>query len=72
VDRLPQLLHTLNAVRRQADANLPARAGAAATSHELMGLDLKPGARVFDSVTGQYGVIVNGKRTNYQAPPAGG
>jgi hypothetical protein len=72
VERLGTMLHTLEGVRRQANADLAAGAGAPATSHEIMGLDLRPGDRVFDLVTGQFGVIVSATRANYLAPPAGG
>lgn len=72
MERLGQLLHTLNTVRRQADTQLAAGAGAPVTAHEIMGLDLPTGARVLDLVTGQFGVIVNATRVNYLAPPAGG
>jgi hypothetical protein len=72
VERLGQMLHALDSARRQADADLAAGAGAPATPHETMGLDLRPGDRVLDLVTGQFGEIISATRASYLTPPAPG
>jgi hypothetical protein len=40
------------------------------SAEENMGLALRPGARVFDVVTGQEGEVIAGSRAHYLVPSA--
>lgn len=51
-----------------ADAALAAAAAPPPTAEEQMGLALRPGARVFDTVTGQEAEVIGGTRAHYVVP----
>ena len=70
---MERLHHVLNEIAQLERANTAALAAAAApppTAEEQMGLALRPGARVLDTVTGQEAEVIGGTRAHYIVPVA--
>lgn len=62
---LTRTLRELEQLNRRGDAKVKqATCSGPACAESNMGLEYKPGARVFDSVTGQEGVILAGQSEN--------
>jgi hypothetical protein len=68
MERLPHLLSEIAAYTRASGAALRAAATPPPSAEERMGLALKPGARVFDLVTGQEGEVLAGTAAHYVVP----
>jgi len=68
MERLNQVLSELKALSSASSAALAAAAAPPPTAEEQMGLGLRPGARVFDLVTGEVGEVIGGGRANYVVP----
>jgi len=68
VDRLHHVLNEIGAMSAKSAADLAAAATPPPSAEEQMGLALKPGARVFDTVTGEEGEILAGSIAHYVVP----
>jgi hypothetical protein len=68
VERLHHVLSEIEALSRASMAALAASACAPPSAEERMGLALRPGARVFDLVTGQEGEVIAGSAAHYVVP----
>lgn len=68
MERLPHLLSEIAALSALGGAALRAAATAPPSPEERMGLALRPGARVFDLVTGQEGEVLAGSTAHYVVP----
>ena len=68
LERLSHVLHEIAATTGSDAAALAAGAIPLPSAEEQMGLALRPGARVYDHVTGQEGVISAGGKANYIVP----
>jgi hypothetical protein len=65
---LPQLLHDITTLGKQQDARYAADAAAGQTPAKSILMALPIGTQVLDLVTGQTGVIVDGRRENIVIP----
>ncbi len=70
MDQLPHVLREIVSLNKAANADLGAAVVPPPSAEENLGLALRPGARVFDVVTGQEGEIVAGSRAHYLVPSA--
>jgi len=70
VERLHHVLSEIRALADSAGKELAARVAPPASAEERMGLDLRPGQKVYDLVTGQVGEVLGGSRTHYVVPTA--
>jgi len=70
VERLHHVLNEIDALNRASLAALAAAAAPPPTAEEQMGLALRPGARVLDTVTGQEAEVIGGTRAHYIVPVA--
>lgn len=68
MERLAHLLSEISALSKGAAADLAAAALPPHSAEERMGLALRPGARVFDLVTGQEGEVLAGTAAHYVVP----
>jgi len=70
VERLGHVLNEIRALSQTARAQLAARVAPPVPAEERMGLDLRPGQKVYDLVTGQVGEVLGGSRAHYVVPTA--
>ena len=70
MERLPRALIELARLSEAANALLMAAAKQPPSAEEQMGLALRPGARVFDLVTGQKAEVLGGSRAHTVIPTA--
>jgi hypothetical protein len=70
MERLPHVLSEIRSLNQGASAALAAAAAPPPSAEERMGLALRPGARVFDLVTGQEGEVLAGTIAHYVVPSA--
>lgn len=70
MDRLPHVLREIAGLNEAARAALGAAAVPPPSAEENLGLALRPGARVFDVVTGQEGEVIAGSSAHYLVPSA--
>jgi len=70
VERLPHVLNEIERLSRQSAEALAAAAQRPLSPEEQMGLALRPGARVFDLVTGQKAEVLGGSRAHTVIPTA--
>jgi len=68
MERLHHVLNEIAQLERANSAALAADASPPPTAEEQMGLALRPGAPVFDTVSGQEGEIVVGSVAHYLIP----
>lgn len=70
MDQLPHVLREIASLNEAARVALGAAAAPPPSPEENMGLALRPGARVFDTITGQEGEVIAGSRAHYLVPSA--
>lgn len=70
MERLHHVLNEIRSLNQGASAALAAAAAPPPSAEEQMGLALKPGARVYDTVTGQEGEILAGSIAHFVVPSA--
>jgi hypothetical protein len=68
VERLHHILSNIAQLERAHAARLAAAATPPPSPEQRMGLALKPGARVFDTITGQEGEVIAGSVAHYVVP----
>ena len=69
-DPLNNLVREITAATQQRGADFAAAVGVPAPGGETKSMAIAIGTPVLDLVTGQTGVVVNGKRENIVVPPA--
>jgi len=70
VEQLQRVLNEIESLNRDSTAALAAAAAPPPSAEEQMGLALRPGAQVFDSITGQEGEVLAGSVAHYVIPSA--
>lgn len=70
--QLDRILAELKETNRRADESLRAGCKGADCADQHLGLSLRPGAKVYDVVTGQEGTILGGTAENTLIQPARG
>ena len=70
MERLPYLLNEIQRLSRLSAEALAAAAQRPLSPEEQMGLALRPGALVFDLVTGQKAEVLGGSRAHTVVPTA--
>jgi len=68
-DQLNNLVQAITAATQQRAAEFSAAVGVPAPGGETKSMAIAIGTPVLDLVTGQTGVVVNGKRENIVVPP---
>ena len=72
MSQLEQVFHEIEEADREALAGLKAAVRPPASAEANMGLELLPGARVLDLISGQEGEVIGGTRANYVVPTTRG
>ncbi len=71
MEHIARVMREIAAAARLSQDALRAAAAPPETPEQRMGLELTPGSRVLDRVTGQEGEVLAGSTANYIVPVAG-